>query len=756
MEQNIRDIISQMTLEEKAGLCSGRDNWHLKAVERLGIPSVMVSDGPHGLRKQDEQGDHLGINESIKAVCFPAACAAAASFDKELMREIGRTLGEECRAENVSILLGPAINIKRSPLCGRNFEYFSEDPYLAGRMAAAEIEGVQSWSVGACLKHFAANNQEFRRMSCSSEMDERTLREIYLAGFEIAVKEAKPWTLMCSYNRINGEFASENKMLLTDILRKEWGFEGYVMSDWGAVNDRVKGLQAGLELEMPSSGGYNDKKIVEAVRNGTLDEAVLDRAAARILNITLRYQEAKCPPAGFDREAHHLKAAKAEEECAVLLKNTGILPLSKDARIAYIGGFAAAPRYQGGGSSHINASRVSSALSLAPGQVVYAQGFPAKGDESDEAAFAEAVAAAKNAEAAVIFAGLPDSFESEGYDRPHMQLPACQNELIRRIAAVQKNTVVVLHNGSPVELPWADDVSAILEMYLGGEGVGEATHALLYGDANPSGRLAETFPMKLAHNPSALNFPGDGKTVHYAEGIFVGYRYYTAKEIPVRYPFGHGLSYTSFAYSNLRLSAPLLEEDGSIIASVDVTNTGSRPGKEVVQFYVADQTGTPGRPVRELKGFEKVLLQPGETRTVSVTLDARSVQWYHEKLGCWYAASGTYAVEVCRNAEEAVLSAPMEYRSKTLPPFHVDANTTVADLLADPRTAAAAGKMLHQAMLSLGAGEQEEESADKAISNEMVRQMVINIPLRGICAFGHKGDDALNAMMDGFNRLLVP
>lgn len=756
MEQRICDIISQMTLEEKAGLCSGQDNWHLKAVERLGIPAVMVSDGPHGLRKQEEKGDHLGINESIKAVCFPAACATASSFDRKLVQEMGEALGVECRAEDVSILLGPAINIKRSPLCGRNFEYFSEDPYLAGKMAAAEIQGIQSWSVGTSLKHFAANNQEFRRMSCSSNMRERTLREIYLAGFEIAVKEAKPWTLMCSYNRINGEFASENKALLTDILRNEWGFEGCVMSDWGAVNDRVKGLQAGLELEMPGNGGLNDKKIMEAVRNGTLDEAVLDKAVERILKTVLRYRDAQCPAAKFDREAHHLKAAKLETECAVLLKNNGVLPLSKKARIAYIGGFAATPRYQGGGSSHINASRVCSALSLAPEQVVYAQGFSAKEDEYNEEAFGEAIAAAKAAEAAVIFAGLPDSFESEGYDRTHMRMPDCQNELIRRIAAVQKNTVVVLHNGSPVELPWAEDVSAILEMYLGGEGIGEATHALLYGDANPSGRLAETFPMKLAHNPSALNFPGDGKNVNYAEGVFVGYRYYTAKELPVRYPFGHGLSYTSFAYGNLRLNTSVLEEGGSIVASVDVTNTGSRPGKEVVQFYVADQTGTPGRPVRELKGFEKVMLQPGETKTVTTTLDSRSVQWYHEGLGCWYAASGTYAVQVCRNADAVELSAPLEYRSRTLLSFCVDANTTVAELLADSRTEAAAREMLRRAMQALGAGEQTKADEDTAISSEMVHQMAINIPLRGICAFGHKGDDALNAMIDGYNRLLQP
>lgn len=454
---DIKALVSQMTLEEKAGLCSGLDSWHTKPVERLGVPSVMVSDGPHGLRKQDQKGDHLGINDSIKAVCMPAACATAASFDRELLGKLGERIGASCQHEEVAVVLGPAVNIKRSPLCGRNFEYFSEDPYLAGELSAAYINGVQSKDVGTSIKHFAANNQEHRRMSSSSNADERTLREIYLAPFETAVKKAQPWTVMCSYNRINGTYASENPWLLTEVLRGEWGFEGYVMSDWGAVSDRVAGVAAGLDLEMPSSGGVNDKKIVEAVRAGKLDEAVVDRACERILAINYRYLENAKPETPWDQEADHELSAQMAAECMVLLKNDGVLPLSKSDDIAFIGEFAEKPRFQGGGSSHINSFKTTSALDAAGElRVTYARGYDAAGDCATDEMIAEAVAAAKAAKAAVVFAGLPDSYESEGYDRTHMALPACQNRLIEAVAAANPNTVVVLHNGSPVEMPWLD------------------------------------------------------------------------------------------------------------------------------------------------------------------------------------------------------------------------------------------------------------------------------------------------------------
>ena len=759
MERNINELVAQMTLEEKAGLCSGADFWHLKGVERLGIPGVMVSDGPHGLRKQDQEADHLGINDSIKAVCFPAACATAASFDEALLERMGRALGEECRAEDVSVLLGPAVNIKRSPLCGRNFEYFSEDPYLAGKLAAAQVRGVQSWDVGTSVKHYAANNQEYRRMTCSSDMSERTLREIYLAPFETIVKEARPWMLMCSYNKINGVFASENPHTLTEILRDEWGFDGYVMSDWGAVNDRVKGLAAGLELEMPSSNGVRDAQIVAAVRGGTLDEAVLDKAVARILNIVFRYADVQHPEAKFDRAAHHALAAELEKECAVLLQNKGALPLARAAKSAYIGGFAEKPRYQGGGSSHINASAVTSALDAARvngTDVVYAEGFPADRDETDEAKFAAAVEAARAADAAIIFAGLPDSFESEGYDRSHMRLPECQDRLIARVAAVQPNTVVVLHNGSPVECPWAESVNAVLEMYLGGQGVGAAADALLYGDANPSGRLPETFPYQLEDNPSHLNFPGDGKNVEYAEGVFVGYRYYDKKKMAVRWPFGHGLSYTTFEYSNVRVSADVLNDGSTVTVYADIKNTGDRAGREVVQLYVADRTGTAGRPEKELKGFAKVALEPGETKTVELSVDARSLSWYSEALGGWYAAPGRYELLVGHSSRDIRGAAAVEFRTEKLLPFHVDENTTVGELLADPRTASSVRQMARQFMDTIApAAEDSADAAKEAVSDEMARQMMDNMPLRGLRSFGAFPEGALERMIADLNAKMA-
>lgn len=610
MKRDIKAIVKQMTLEEKAGMCSGEDFWHLKSVERLGIPSVMVSDGPHGLRKQDQEADHLGANDSIKAVCFPTACATACSFDRDLLYKLGETLGDECQAQNLSVILGPAVNIKRSPLCGRNFEYFSEDPYLASEMAGAHIKGVQSKNIGTSIKHFAANNQEYRRMSCSSEIDERTFREIYLGAFETAIKEGKPDTVMCSYNKINGEFSSENHKLLTEILRDEWGFEGYVMSDWGAVNERVKGLKAGLDLEMPGSGGYTDAEIVSAVKDGTLEESVLDTAVERILNIIFKYTDNR-QEGRFDLEADHQIAKKIAEESMVLLKNDGILPLKAgEQKIAFIGKFAEKPRFQGGGSSHINSFKVESALDAVKAytEVAYAQGYDVKEDKIDEAMVKEAVETAKNADVAVIFAGLPDAFESEGYDREHMGMPDCQNYLIQEILKVQKSVVVVLHNGSPVEMPWADDVSAILEAYLCGQAVGAAEADILFGKVNPSGKLAETIPYHLEDNPSYLNFPGDGQKVEYKEGVFVGYRYYDMKKMPVRYPFGYGLSYTIFEYSDLQLSKEKIKDTETLQVSVKVKNTGKMAGKEVVQLYVSDKTNAVMRPVNELKNFVKVEL----------------------------------------------------------------------------------------------------------------------------------------------------
>ncbi len=645
-------FVRQMTLEEKAGLCSGKDFWRLKSVERLGIPEVMVCDGPNGLRKQAER-EGAGINDSIRAVCFPGSCAEAASFDRDAMYRAGKAMGHACQAENISILLGPGANIKRSPICGRNFEYYSEDPYLSGQIAAAHIKGVQSQNVGACIKHFAANNQETRRMAISSEVDERTLREIYLAAFEMAIKEAKPWAVMCSYNQINGTFASENHWLLHDVLKEEWGYDGLVVTDWGAVNDRVQGLMAGLDLEMPGSGGYNDAKIVEAVRRGEIPEDVLDETCARIVSRIMTYVENRQEHTVWDKDADHQLAIDIAKECMVLLKNEdSILPLSEEEPVVFIGKFAERPRIQGGGSSHVNVWNPSSALDEVKTmeRVTYVSGFDigdAEGEEAlrlEQQRFHDAVAAAKNAKAAVIFAGLPDSYESEGFDRKHMRLPDIQNRLIQAVAEIQPNTVVVLHNGSPVEMPWVDDVKGILEAYLGGEGVGAATVDILFGRANPSGKLPETFPLKLSDNPSYLNFPGEADKVEYKEGIFVGYRYYDKKQMKVLFPFGHGLSYTSFSYSDMQVSKKKLTDEEVCKVAVTITNTGDRFGKEVVQLYVQDVTSRVIRPVKELKGFEKVALEPGECRTVTFELSKRAWAYYDVESRGWYTEEGEFRI----------------------------------------------------------------------------------------------------------------
>lgn len=743
MDRDIKKIVSEMTLEEKAGMCSGKDFWCLKAVERLGIPQVMVSDGPHGLRKQEEEADHLGINESVKSVCFPAACATASSWDAEMLEDMGKTLGEECQAENLSILLGPAANIKRSPLCGRNFEYFSEDPYLTGKMASAHIRGVQSQDVGTSMKHFAVNNQENNRMSSSSNLSERALREIYLTGFEIAVKEARPKTLMCSYNKINGTYAAENKHLLTEILREEWGFDGYVMTDWGAVNDRVEGIRAGLDLEMPASGGVNDARIAAAVRDGSLDEALLDQTVENILKVVFSYVDHRHLETVFDREADHKKAIAYAADSAVLLKNSGVLPLGISQKVVYIGEFAEKPRFQGGGSSHINCSRVTSALESAKEKgrnVTYVKGFPSDQDKLDEKELKSAVEAAKEADIAVIFAGLPDVIESEGYDRANMDLPACQNRVIAEAAKVQPNTVVVLHNGSPIEVPWEKDVAAILEMYLGGQGVGEACDRLLYGEVNPSGRLAETFPYRVQDNPSYLNFPGDGKNVNYGEDIFVGYRYYEAKELPVRWAFGHGLSYTSFVYGNLRLSSENMTDHDTVNVSVDVTNTGKVFGKEVVQLYVADKNGTPQRPVKELKGFAKLSLAPGETKTAEMTLCARDLSFYHEELHDWYAPSGTYEILVGHASDDIRVNCELKFDTAKILPFEVTGATTIGELMNDPRTAQAMGETITKMMQSLGAStgghEERGEEGSMGFDPDKMQAMLYGMPIKSLASFG--------------------
>ena len=742
MELNkIRELIAQMTLEEKAGLLSGEDFWHTKGVERLGVPQSMVSDGPHGLRKQDEQADHLGINDSIKAVCFPAASATAASFDPDMIEKMGEALGEACQHEKLSVLLGPAVNIKRSPLCGRNFEYFSEDPYLTGVMATALIKGIQSKNVGTSIKHFALNNQEHRRMSSSSECDEKTIREIYFPAFEMAVKEAQPWTVMCSYNRINGTFASENPWLLTDVLRKEWGFEGYVMSDWGAVSDRVAGVAAGLDLEMPSSGGINDRKVVEAVKAGKLDEKLVDLCCERILNIVFRYVENAKPETPWDKEAQHLQAAEVAADCMVLLKNEGgILPLNKEDDIAFIGEFAEKPRFQGGGSSHINCFKTTGAVEAAKGlKVTYARGYDVAADDAPADMIAEAAAAAKKAKVAVVFAGLPDAYESEGYDRTHMRMPESQNRLIEAVAEANPNTVVVLHNGSPVEMPWIGRVKGVLEAYLGGQAVGLAEVKVLFGDVNPSGHLPESFPIKLEDNPSYLFYGGEPAGTEYREGIFVGYRYYDKKKMDVLFPFGYGLSYTTFEYSGLKLSKDKILDTDTVTVTVTVKNTGKRAGKTVAQVYVGDVEGYVNavRPVRELKAFRKVELQPGESKEVSFTLCKRAFATWRSEIHDWFVESGEFSIEVGDSSACLPLKATVTVESTQKLPAHYDMNSIVMDLMKDPKAKEVIAPLISGAAAIFGDGEGGSEAANEAVTEEMSMAMMQYMPLRSMLGFSN-------------------
>lgn len=754
--EKIRELISQMTLEEKAAMCSGADFWHTEAVARLGIPASMVSDGPHGLRKQDLEGDHLGVNESIKAVCFPAGCATAASFNRELLTEMGAALGNECQAEGVSVILGPAVNIKRSPLCGRNFEYYSEDPLVASETAGALIKGVQSKNVGTSIKHFLANNQETRRMSCDSRVDERTMREIYLAAFEGAVKKQKPWTVMCSYNKINGVYAAENHKYLTEVLRDEWGFDGYVMSDWGAVNNRVEDLKAGLDLEMPTSHGVNDKLIVGAVQSGNLDESDLDEAVERILNIVFRFEENRDKEAVWDKDEDHELARRVAEETIVLLKNEDILPLQDTDNLAFIGKYAMEPRYQGGGSSHINSHKITSAMDIVSGRsnIVYAQGYRDDIDETDEKLLKEAIEAAKTAKAAVIFAGLPDAFESEGFDRTHMSMPACQNELIEKIAEVQPNTVVVLHNGSPVEMPWADKVKGIVEAYLSGQAVGGAVCDILFGKVNPSAKLPETFPIKLEDNPSYLSYFGEGDMVEYREGIFVGYRYYDKKKMDVLFPFGHGLSYTTFEYSNMQIDKECIKDTEILTVTVDVTNTGKKAGKEVVQLYVADKESTVIRPVKELRDFAKIELAPGETKTVAFTLDKRAFAYYSVKIHDWHVESGEFDILIGKSSRDIVLCKTVTIESTVKIPFVYTTDTTIGDVMKDQRAWELAKPIISGVIFGDANPGDENGSAAEAMSDEMVKAMMEYLPLRGPVSFGGSFSMAdIQKLVDQLNAL---
>ena len=638
--------------------------------------------------------------------------------------------------------------------CGRNFEYFSEDPYLAGKMATALIKGVQRRNVGTSIKHFALNSQEHRRMSSSSNCDERTMREIYFPAFEMAVKEAQPWTVMCSYNRINGVYASENPWLLTDVLRKEWGFEGYVMSDWGAVSDRVEGVKAGLDLEMPASGGVNDRKIVAAVKAGKLDEKLVDLCCERILNIVFRYAENAKPDTPWDKDAQHRMAAEIAADCMVLLKNEdSVLPLNKEDEIAFIGEFAEKPRFQGGGSSHINCYKTTGAVEAAKGlKVTYTPGYSVAKDEATDAQIAEAVAAASKAKAAVVFAGLPDSYESEGYDRTHMRMPDCQNRLIEAVAAANPNTVVVLHNGSPVEMPWIGKVKAVLEAYLGGQSVGEATVRVLFGDVNPSGHLPETFPLKLEDNPSYLFYGGEPAGTDYREGIFVGYRYYDKKKMDVLFPFGYGLSYTTFAYSDLKLSADAIRDTDTVDVTVTVTNTGNRAGKAVVQVYVGAAEGYVNavRPVRELKAFRKVALAPGESKEVTMTLCKRAFATWRNEIHDWWVESGTFIIEAGDSSACLPLKASLQVESTAELPRNFTTDSIFMDVMRDPKAKAVMKPFIDRMMATFSP--ESSEAAGEAITEEMTMAMLQYMPLRGVLSFGGGSDEMIGEMLRKMNE----
>lgn len=696
--ENLQALIAQMTLEEKAALCTGASSWTTTPVERLGIPELLCSDGPHGVRRQANV--HEMGEKSLPATCFPTASCVASAWDVDLIAQMGQALAEECQALGVDMLLGPGVNMKRSPLGGRNFEYFSEDPFLAGELAASFINGVQAQGIGTSLKHFAVNNQEYQRFSISAEIDERTLREIYLPAFEKAVKKAQPWSVMCSYNKVNGTFASEHHHLLTEILKDEWGFEGLVVSDWGAVRDRVAALKGGLDWEMPGPQERRVKAVVAAVRSGELDEALLDESVRRILRIVFKAQ-ATPKTESFDIEAHHELAHKIATEGMVLLKNNGILPLKNPQHIAVIGHAAEEAHFQGGGSSHINPTKVAvpfKELQAQAGEaeLTYAAGYPADNSFRPEM-IAQAVQLAQAAEVAILYIALPSFKESEGYDRQDLDLTNQQVALIKAVSAVQPNTVVVLNNGSPVVMSnWIEGVAAVLEAYMMGQAGGAAIADVLYGKVNPSGKLAETFPLKLTDTPAYLNWPGSTGRVRHGEGLYIGYRYYDAREVPVLFPFGYGLSYTTFAYSNLKVSAQTFKDVDGLTLTLEVTNTGKVAGKEVVQVYVHDHASALERPVKELKGFAKVDLQPGETKSVSIALDFRAFAYYHPEYQQWITENGEFDLLVGASATDIRQTATVTLQSTLDLPCLLDEESTLNEWMADPRGKQVVGGMYAQ------------------------------------------------------------
>ena len=719
-------------------LTGGSDFWHTHAVPEAGLPEVMLTDGPHGVRKQDGSADHIGINDSIPATCFPPAVGLASTWNPALLTEVGNALGEECRALKVGVLLGPGLNIKRSPLCGRNFEYFSEDPYVAGELAAALVNGIQSQGIGTSIKHFAANNQETDRMRRDSQVDIRTLREIYLRGFQKVVTTAKPWTVMCSYNKVNGTHASENHFLLTEVLRDEWGFDGFVMSDWGAVQDRVRALKAGLDLEMPAQASH-EAGVVAALASGEIDQATIDTAYARIERI-LRLAQASLDgaPDTFDVDAHHALARRAAEQSIVLLSNDGILPLAPETKVGVVGEFARTPRYQGAGSSHVNPTKLDNALdaiaAIVGHEVPFAPGFSTnpKVPVADGALDA-AVAVAKDADVVLAFLGLGEAHESEGFDRTTCDLPAEQLAVLEGILAVNANVVVVLSNGSSVIVTsFKDRVRAIVEGWLLGQAGGPATADVLYGNVNPSGKITETIPYRLEDVPSFVNFPGDTTGVRYGEGLFVGYRGYDATRTEVAYPFGHGLSYTTFGYSDLAVNAT---SDG-ISVSVTVTNTGPTAGREVVQTYVSIAESTVVRVPRELKGFVDVTLEPGASATVEISIPTEELAFWSVVDEAWVVESGRYTVAVGSSSRDLRLSASVDV-SGNEPVRIVTVESTIREAMAVPG--------FPELMAQMTAGLPFDQA------DEEMTKMMLDTPLAALIGFAGIPLEQVEGMLAGLN-----
>jgi len=733
---DIEFIIQEMTLEEKAALCTGASAWTTTPVRRLGVPGLFMADGPHGVRRVPDV--HAPGEKSLPATCYPTASSLASTWNVELLYEMGQALAEECIALGVDVLLGPGNNMKRSPLCGRNFEYFSEDPYLGGEIGAALIKGVQSKGVGTSLKHYAANNQEYQRFIISAKVEPRTLREIYLPAFEKCVKDAKPWTVMCAYNKVNGTYASEHKELLTNILKEEWGFGGLVVSDWGAVHDRVAALKAGLDLEMPGPKETRVQAVIEAVKAGELDQSALDASVRRILGVV--FKAAETPKGGeFDVDSHHALARRIAGEGMVLLKNNGILPLKGVKKIAVIGRTAKAPHYQGGGSSHINPTKVDvpyvELQKLAgSAELLYAEGY-SQSQELNPLLIEDAVSVAQAGNVALLYIGLPSSKESEGYDRSDLDLTEQQVALIKAVSEVQPNCVVILNNGSALQMnEWFDDVAAVLEAWLMGQAGGGAIADILFGIVTPSGKLAETFPLKLSDTPAHINFPGGAGMVNYGEGIFIGYRYYDAKEMPVLFPFGYGLSYTTFEYSNPRVSARSFKDRDGLTVSVDVTNTGDVTGKEVVQVYVHDKESMLVRPPKELKGFAKLDLQPGETQTANIQLDWRAFAYFHPSYGKWITENGEFEILIGASSADIKFRETVSLESTVELPCILDHESTLREWIEDPRGKEFVHPIFQMIQSHIEATFGGDEGEDDSIGTNMLR-MLMDMPLLGILQF---------------------